>query len=35
MIHLWIDESVAHSQIPKLWRSVSEFKKLRSAGRKL
>jgi len=28
MIHFWIDESVTHSQIPKLWRSVSEFTKL-------
>jgi len=28
MIHFWIDESVAHFQIPKLWRSVSKFTKL-------
>jgi len=28
MIHFWIDESVAHSQIPKLWESVSKFTKL-------
>jgi len=28
MIHFQIDKSVAHSQISKLWGSVSEFTKL-------
>jgi len=34
MIHFWIDESVAHSQIPKLWGSVSEFTKLWTCRKK-
>jgi len=35
MIYFWIDESVAHSQIPKLWGPVSKFTKLSGCSKKI
>jgi len=35
MIHFQIDESVAHSQIPKLWGQIRNLQNCGGAGRKM